>query len=41
MAPKDMHNITNKGAVIYRYKSDHTGCTVEYTGETGGTFGDR
>ena len=41
MAPKDKDNITTKGGVMYRYKCDHLGCTVEYTGETGRTFGDR
>ena len=41
VAPKDKETITNKGGVIYRYNCDHVGCTVEYIGETGRTFGDR
>ena len=39
--PKDKDNITSKGGVIYRYKGDHLGCTVENIGKTGRTFGDR
>ena len=41
MVPKDKDNITSKGGVIYRHKFDHPGCTVEYIGKTGRTFGDR
>ena len=41
VAPKDNENITSKGSVIYRYKCHHTGCTVEYIGETGRTFGEK
>ena len=41
VTPKDKDSITNKGGVIYRYKCDHLGCTMEYIGETGRTFGDR
>ena len=37
--PKDV--IISKGGVIYRYKCDHLGCTVEYIGEIWSTFGDR
>ena len=38
--PKGKENIPSKG-VINRYKCDHLGCTVEYIGRTGRTFGDR
>ena len=41
MAPKDKDSITSKGGVIYRYRCDHPGCTEEYIGETGRTYGDR
>ena len=41
VAPKDKDNITNKGGVIYRYKCDHLGCTMEYICEIGRTFRDR
>ena len=41
MAPKEKDNITKKGGVIYKYKCEHSGCTMEYTEETGRTFGDR
>ena len=27
-APKDRDSITNKGGIIYRYKSDYLGCTM-------------
>ena len=40
MAPKDKDNITSKGRVIYRYKGDHPGYTVDYISKTGRTFGD-
>ena len=41
VAPKYRDHITNKGVAIYRYKCDHQGCTMEYIGETGRSFGDR
>ena len=41
VVPKDEDNMTSKGGVVYRYKCHHLGCSVEYTGETGRTFGDR
>ena len=39
--PKDRDSIANKRGVIYRYKCDYPGCTMEYIGETGKNFGDR
>ena len=41
MAPKDRDSISNKGAVINRYKCDHLGCTMEYIRETGRNFEDK
>ena len=41
VVPKDRDSITNKGGVIYRYKCDHLGCTMECIGETGRNSGDR
>ena len=41
IAPKDKHSITSKGGVIYRYKYDHLGYTVEYICKTSRTFGFR
>ena len=38
VAPKDRDSITNKGGVIYRYKCDHPGCTIQYICETGRNF---
>ena len=40
MAPKDRDSTTNKGDIIYRYKFDHLGSTVEYISDTDWTFGD-
>ena len=33
VAPKGRDSIVNKGGVIYRYKCDHPGSTMEYIGE--------
>ena len=41
VVPKDKDSITNKEGVIYRYKCDNVGCTVEYIGKIGRTFEDR
>ena len=41
VAPKDRDNIVNKGGVIYWYKCDHPGCTMEYIGKMGRRLGDR
>ena len=41
VAPKDKDSIYNKGGVIYRYRCEPPGCTIEYTGETGSNFSDR
>ena len=40
VAPKEK-DICNKGGVIYRYRCDHQGYTMEYIGQTGRNFGDR
>ena len=39
--PKDRDSIVNKGGVIYKYKCNHQGCTMDYIGETDRNFGDR
>ena len=41
MAPKDKNSITNKGWVVYRFKCDYLGCTLEYISKTGRIFKDR
>ena len=41
VAPKDRDNTVNKGGVIYWYKCDHPGCTMEYIGKMGRHLGDR
>ena len=41
VAPKNNDDITNKGGVIYRYKCDHLGCTMEYISDIGRTLRDR
>ena len=40
VAPKDRDSMTNKGGVIYRYKCDHPGWTMDYIGETSMNYGD-
>ena len=41
MAPKDKDPITNKSAVIYRFKCSQHGCTEEYIGESARIFAER
>ena len=41
VAPQHKEGICNKEGVIYRYKCDQPGCTMEYIGETGRNFGER
>ena len=41
VALMDRDSIFNKGGVIYRYKCDHMGCTMEYIGKAGRNFGHR
>ena len=38
VVPKDKDSIYNEGGVIYRYKCDQPGCTMEYIGDTGRNF---
>ena len=40
VASRDKDSICKKG-VIYRYRYDQPGCTMEYIGETGRNFGER
>ena len=41
MAHKDRDSKLQKSGVIYKFKCPHINCPEEYTGESGGTFGDR
>ena len=41
VVPKNKDNIIQKGGVIYRYRCDQPGCTMEYRREVDRNFGER
>ena len=41
VALKDRDNICNRGGIIYKYRCDQPGCTMEYIGQICRNFGDR